>query len=208
MPAARRQLWMVALAFVILGVGVSIVYFRMRSGDIQLAQGRQLYDAGKYELAEMAYRRATEAEPMNAEAWYWLGISCKNQGKDKEAADALAKATELRPKDVNWWFDCAEALQWANRFDKAEAAWGQVLALLPPEDNRVRKAQINLARVLAAQHKTDQAIDLLSKVLAHSEDRQVRFVLAELLGYAGRFEESTKEYSRALGDQPASKPEK
>lgn len=208
MPAARRQLWMVALAFVILGVGIYFVYFRMRSGDIQLAQGRQLYDAGKYNFAEMAYRKATEAEPMNAEAWYWLGISCKNQGKDKEAADALAKATEFRPKDVNWWFECAEALQWANRFDKAEAAWGRVLALLSPEDNRARKAQINLARVLAAQHKTDQAIDLLSKVLAQSEDRQVRFVLAELLGYAGRFEESTKEYSRALGDQPASKPEK
>jgi cytochrome c-type biogenesis protein CcmH/NrfG len=208
MPAARRQLWLVALGFVVLGVAVYLLYFRLRGGDIQLAQGRSLFDKGKYEFAELAYEKAVQADPANANAWYWLGITLKNEGKDKPAADALLKATELRPKNVNWLFECAEALQWAERFGEAEATWRKVLDMLPENDLRRVKAQMDLARVLAGQHKGDQAIDLLKQMLAQKEDRRVRSLLAELLAYAGRYDESIEQFRHVVGEEPSSKPEK
>ncbi len=207
MPAARRQLWLVALAFVILGAGIYLFYFRLRGADIQIAQGRHLYDQGKYALAEAAYEQAAKLSPEHADAWYWLGISRKNQGKDAEAAEALAQATELNPGNVNWWIESAEALQWAGRFVEADKAWRKALELLPPEDARVTKARVNLARVLVARGETAAALQVLNEMLARKDDRQLRFVMAELLGYAGKFEESAEQYRLALGDQPTTQPE-
>ncbi len=208
MPAAKRQLWLVALAFVVLGAGIYLFYFRLRGADIQIAQGRQLYDQGKYAMAEAAYENAVKLSPKHADAWYWLGISRKNQGKDAEAADALLQATQLDPENANWWIESAEALQWAGRFPEAEEAWRKVLELLPADDSRATKAKVNLARVLAAEKKIEPAIQLLNEMIARKDDRQLRFVMAELLGYAGKFEESAEQYRRALGDQPATQPEK
>jgi len=57
MPSPRRQLWLIVGLFIILGVAICVAYVKLRASDIQVAQGRQAYDAGKYALAEDAYRR-------------------------------------------------------------------------------------------------------------------------------------------------------
>lgn len=208
MPAARRQLWLVALIFLVAGGVICVGYLWLRASSIQLAQGRMAYDAGRYDLAEDAYVRAVTLAPNSAEAWYWLGISRKNQGKSKLAAEALEQAVTLKPRNASWQFECAEALQWAEQFAKAEQAWRRLLDMIPADDPRAIKGRLNLAKCLAAQGQLDRAVQMLQEMLAQKDDRNVRFVLAEILAYAGRLEESTEQWRRAFGSPPESKPEK
>lgn len=207
MPAVRRQLWLIAGLFIILGVVICVAYIKLRASDIQVAQGRQLYHKGKYDLAEEAYRQAVEMDSHNAEAWYWLGISCKNQGRMEPAADALVKATELSPDNLNWWFECAQALQWDSRFDSAEKAWSKFIEMAPTDDPRSFHARMNQARCILHGGDAEHAIRILKEMLAHQDNRDARFVLAELLGYAGKYDESIEEFRRALGEKPKTRPE-
>ena len=203
MPRSRTRLWLTALLFVALAVIIFFFYQHLRAGHIQAAEGRLEYNAGRFDLAEKAYARATQADPDNAEAWYWLGISRKNQGLSTTAADALAEATALNPDRIDWWIEYAEALQWAERFSEAEQAWQKVMALLPPDDPRLYQARENLALSMGGQGGTnvDRAVDMLEEILAKNEDRRVRFALAQVLAWAGRLEESKEQYSRALNSQ-------
>jgi len=200
MPRSGTRLWLTALLFVAIGFILFFAYQYLRAGHIQAAEGRQEYDKGKFDLAEKAYARATEADPDNADAWYWLGISRKNQGESATAADALAKATALSPKRIDWWIEYAEALQWAERFSEAEQAWQKVIALLPPDDPRLQKARDNLALSMGGQGgpNVDRAVNMLEGILAKNDDRRVRFTLAQVLAWAGRLEESKEQYRRAL----------
>jgi len=54
----------------------------------------------------------------------------------------------------------------------------------------------------------EHAIRMLEDMLARQDSREARFVLAELLGYAGRYDESIQEFRRALGEKPQTRPEK
>ncbi len=202
MDRAHSRMWFVTLFFIALGVSVGFVYRQLRGSEVQLAQGRRHYEVGKFDLAREYFAKAAKLDPKNADAWHDLGMSCKNLGKTAEAAKALAKATELRPKTPSWWFDYAETLQWLDKRPEAEHAWQRVIELLPPDDARVRQAKTSIARNLAAQGQTDRAIEILNKLLAEKDDRQVRFVLAEVLAWGGRFQESAEQYRRSLDSQP------
>jgi len=203
MLRSTTRLWLTAFLFVVLAVVLVILYQHIRAGHIQAAEGRKDYDAGKFDLAEGAYARATGLDPNNAEAWYWLGISRKNQGRSAEAADALAKATALNPDRLDWWFEYAEALQWSERFGESEKAWQSVIALLPPNDARLNKVRENLALSICGQGgpNVDRAVGMLEEILAKNEDRRVRCALAQVLAWAGRLEESEAQYRRALNPQ-------
>lgn len=208
MPAMTKHLLRMLIVFVVLGVAVVGSYFFFRAGNIQIAEGNKSYDVGKYDLAEHAYLRAVHVAPKNPEAWYWLGISRKCQGKSKLAAEALSQATSLAPDNPQWWYECAEALQWAERFGDAAAAWSRTLDLLSPDDGRILQIKMQMARCLVGAGRVDEAVKMLKDMLARRDDRRVRFVLAELLGFAGRLEESASEYRRAFGGSSETKPEK
>lgn len=203
MTRSGIRLWLTVAAFVAIAVIMFFAYKHLRAGHIQAAEGRKVYDVGKFDLAENAYARATEVDPDNADAWYWLGISRKNQGKSADAADALAEATSLNPDRIDWWIEYAEALQWAERFSEAEKAWQKAMDLLPTDDPRLHQARVNLARSMGGQGgaSVDRAVRMLEETLAHNEDRRVRFALAEVLAWAGRLEESKEQYRRALNSQ-------
>jgi len=205
MPRTSKQLWLPILLFAVIAVGVSVAYQRYRAGDIQMAEAQQAFKAERFDLAEAAYARATQVAPNNAEAWYWLGISRRNQGLVATAADALSKATELDDSHTVWWIACAETLQWSKRFAEAEKAWQRALdqlkpkdGQLKPKDGRMIEIQINMARSIASQGEIDRAQKLLEDLLAVQDDPQIRSVLAELLAGAGRFEESANQYRKAL----------
>ncbi|NLX22566.1 MAG: tetratricopeptide repeat protein [Phycisphaerae bacterium] len=201
MGRVKRQVLLAAGVFVVLGIALGLLYLQVRAGSIQAAEGRRVYDTGRFELAEQAFERATRANPKEPDPWYWLGMSRRNQGQPARAAEAFARATALEPQRVDWWVDYAQALQWAEQFKQAEEAWGRVLALLPPHDERVRPARLDQVRCVRGQKQFDRAIGLLEDILAHEDDYRVRLLLGETLAYAGRFDESTEQYRRALSAQ-------
>lgn len=194
---SRQMRWICALMIVVTAVTV-VGYHFLRAGDIQLAQARRAFDAGRFDVAEEALERATHVDPNHPEAWRWLGITRKCLGDIPGSADALARAVELNDGDVNWWFDAAQVQQWARRFDEAEHAWKRTLELLPPDDGRVGEARTNLARVMVFQGDVDRGVTIFTEMLDSANDPDLRFVLAELLMWAGRLEESAEHYRLAL----------
>ncbi len=59
MNRTRRRLWLVSLIFILLGVAVGLLYQKLRGGEIRLAEGRRLYEAGRFDLAESSFQQAT-----------------------------------------------------------------------------------------------------------------------------------------------------
>jgi len=56
-----------------------------------------LVDAGDWTSAETAARAAIAREPRNADAWQGLGYALMRQDRNREAAEALRTAVEIRP---------------------------------------------------------------------------------------------------------------
>jgi len=67
--------------------------------ELAVKSAKVLFDAGQTEPAIAAYQKLLEADPANADAWYWLGMAYANAAKFKESADALQTFVEKAPND-------------------------------------------------------------------------------------------------------------
>jgi CheY-like chemotaxis protein len=110
-------------------------------------EGAKALAGGRLEEGVSLCRRATEIDPLSAEAHYYLGHSLSRQGMLFEAVAALERAAELRP-DADLTHSClallyerlgfrrAAALAWARAAetcrdpDRGERIQGRLLALL------------------------------------------------------------------------------
>jgi tetratricopeptide (TPR) repeat protein len=52
---------------------------------------------GGIDLAIKDFRKAIELNPMNADAWLWLGVALRKDNQHAEAHKAIAKSLELNP---------------------------------------------------------------------------------------------------------------
>lgn len=66
-----------------------------------------LEEAGRYEDAEPAFRRALALDPKLDRAWYGLGLVLIRLGRPAEAVTALKKNTELQPMSPYGWYQLA-----------------------------------------------------------------------------------------------------
>lgn len=53
---------------------------------------------GGFDIAIADFRKATELDPKNADAWLWLGMGLRKQNKDAEARQAFTRSLELDPQ--------------------------------------------------------------------------------------------------------------
>jgi tetratricopeptide (TPR) repeat protein len=75
----------------------------LQRGKLRYAQGRA--DSTKYAEAAPFFERKIELDPKSDEAYYYLGLSRREQGRMPEALAALQKANELSPikPDRRFW---------------------------------------------------------------------------------------------------------
>lgn len=85
-----------------------------------------LFKEKKFPDARVAFEKLAAAEPQNAAAAYYLGLTLSRRGDPKaldEAAPWLEKATTLDPKNAHYLFDCGGAyLQLAQRHTSLSSA--------------------------------------------------------------------------------------
>lgn len=85
-----------------------------------------LYEAKKYPEARAALEKLTAAEPNNAAAAYYYGMTLRRRGDGKAIEDAvpwLAKAVELEPNNATYLADFGgSSLQLANKKSSISAA--------------------------------------------------------------------------------------
>lgn len=66
-----------------------------------------LEEAGRYDEAIAAFRRAVELDPKLDRAWYGLGLTLIRQRRLDEAVDALERNTKLQPMSPYGWYQLA-----------------------------------------------------------------------------------------------------
>jgi tetratricopeptide (TPR) repeat protein len=78
--------------------------------------------------AEAAFRAATRADPLFAEAWYNLSDLSDEQGRSEAAIDCLRRALRAAPEYADAMFNLALLLQRNNKHAEAAEYWRRYLA--------------------------------------------------------------------------------
>ena len=74
------------------------------------ARAKKHFDEGRYENAQVEYRKALQSEPKRAEIWRELGLTYMKQSKPEQAHESFNQALVLRPDDVDAARDLAQLL--------------------------------------------------------------------------------------------------
>jgi len=168
---------------------------------VLLRRGQQFGRAGRFDLAEQAFRAAVTSDPVSAEARANLGISLANVGKVQEARDQLAESVRLDDSNALAHFSLAVVY---DRLGDDKAARAQYFSALRREPNHV-EAQVYLADLLARTGEADQAVAQYRRALkAYGHSPRIELSLAMALIKAGRRAEARRTLEQALAAEPGS----
>ena len=131
-----------------------------------LAQARACQIAGDLRGAERHYRRALEADSVNAEILYRLGDTCQALGKLSEAVAILERAVRIKPDFSEAHNTLGAVLGRQGMLAEATASLQRSLELTP----NFAEAYYNLAAVAVCQNKFEEAAACWRRALALKPD--------------------------------------
>ena len=131
----------------------------VRGERLRVVQGRQLYDAGQFEAAADAFRRALDASPASAAARGNLGLALAQLGKLDEAVDNLQRAFRDAPEDIAIRSTLVRGLLRLSRYDDAIAVLRQVTTIDPDNEETI----VSLAILLSNRARFGEAIGVLDQ---------------------------------------------
>ncbi len=106
-----------------------------------------LLQAGKVREAEVAVRRAINADPLDAEAHALYGVVLDQLGRREEAENAFRRALILDPKSAGAWANLGVLLVRAGRGEEGAKAFEEALRLSPNHAEAAHNlALLHLAR--------------------------------------------------------------
>jgi protein O-GlcNAc transferase len=155
--------------------------------------------AGKWQDAEIAYRRALDRKKDYPEGYYNLGRALSAQGKLEEAAEAYRHALTLRPDHAETCLNLSNTLQAQGKLEEAAEACQRALSLKP----RLVAAHNNLGNILLAQNRFEAALAAYSRALELQPDlAEAHHNRGLALLNAGRAEEAVTCCRQALSHKP------
>ncbi|MDH4130624.1 MAG: tetratricopeptide repeat protein [Gemmatimonadota bacterium] len=143
-------------------VGVALVSLLATRLHAQAATGDSAWAAGEYYRARLAYQKALEDDPRNAQALFRLGILASWDGLLDSSLTLLARARTAEPRDPEIRLHQAKVLSWAGRYGEAVAQYDSLLAEQP--DNQ--EAALGRARTLSWSGRLTEADDSYATMLA------------------------------------------
>jgi len=162
-------------------------------------RGQRAGKAGRYDLAEAAFRAAVEADPTSAEAIENLGISLANLGRLEEAQRQLSQSISMDDKNALAHFSLAVVL---DRQGLDRQAIDQYQAALERDQTNLQ-ARVYLADAKMRIDRAEEAATLYGQALKQSPDSvRVRVSLAMANVKAGHYGEARKVLEAAILSQP------
>jgi Flp pilus assembly protein TadD len=147
-------------------------------------------------LAVLASRRRGPFRPEDqAVAHRRMGGALDRLGRFAQAEVHFKQALKSSPKDPKVWNDAGYSYYLQGRWVDAERAL-RTAHKLAPDDERIR---VNLGLALAAAHKQDEALSLLSQM---SGDAVGHANVGYLLAATGQFDLARRQYETALALRP------
>ncbi|MGH2517830.1 MAG: tetratricopeptide repeat protein, partial [Ktedonobacterales bacterium] len=165
------------------------------------AEGAAHRTASQPDAAHLAFTRARQLDPRNAEISYQLGETCLELGRLAEAEGELRDALALRPRH-------APTLVALGRLHAIRKEWDEALAVLrqaaecdPPDAT----AYMELGRALLGRQRPAEAVHALERAVAlMPASADVQIALGVGLSAIGRRAAARKALSRALELDPTS----
>ena len=159
-----------------------------------------LFEENNLIQAKSLYAKVCELDPIDAEAWFFLGIINSKLGFDEDAEQCLKRVVSLQPRRPEVHFNLGNILNQRDKAAEAEAAYREALHLKP---NFVA-AHMNLATLLKKQGRYDESLtEHRETVLLEPTHADAHFNLGNLLKDMGHFEEAESSYREALRLNPA-----
>jgi tetratricopeptide (TPR) repeat protein len=186
-------------------------------GDVRVntALGINYFKKARFEDAEHLFRKALErltdkyTSPKDGEAFYYLGLTLKAQGRDEAAFDALYKATWSLAWRAAGYFELAEiaakrgetarALDLVNRSLEANAPNTRALNLKAALLRRLGRPEEALQILASASGRTDplDVRALAERWLASKRQEDASVLTAVMVAHAATGLETAAEYLTA-----------
>jgi tetratricopeptide (TPR) repeat protein len=96
-----------------------------------LDEGERHLEAGDWEAAEAAFRRAIESDTSSHVAYSKLGVALARQRRLGEAEQAFAKAVSLNPRYAPAWSNLGNVYRETGRLQQALEAYQRAIAADP-----------------------------------------------------------------------------
>jgi tetratricopeptide (TPR) repeat protein len=155
---------------------------------------KRLYDAGQFEGAAEAFRRALDASPDSAAARGNLGLALSQLGRLDEAVPHLQRAFADAPDDTAIRSTLVRGLLRLSRYEEAIAVLRRVASLDPDHEESV----VSLAILLSNRGRFGEALLILEQAdQRHPIGMSIATTLARLL--ASSPDRSLRDGTRALG---------
>lgn len=121
------------------------------------AEGEAARQAGDLARAQIAFTRARQLDPRDADICRLLGLTCLDLGQPAQAEGELRAALELNPGDALALVGLGRAAAATGRWDEAITHARAALAAQPDEPS----AHLELGRALLARQRTPEAVRAL-----------------------------------------------
>src|SRR5256885_13326115 len=173
---------------------------KVAASRTRVRRGQRLGKAGRFDLAELEFRAAVEADPTNADAIANLGISLANLGRVDEAQRRLTESLAINNSNAMAHLSLAVVL---DRQGLDQPATKEYLAALDSDASNLQ-APVYLADAKMRMGLPEEAARLYRQALEQSPNSsrmQISLALANIR--AGQFNEARKVLEAALKAQPA-----
>lgn len=157
------------------------------------------FQAGRYAAMEHEARALLRAHPDNGKGWHLFGLSLVVRGQGAAALEALTRASELLPRDVDVWDHLGSANLQLGRYPEAVAAFCRALSLRPDyaaSHNNLGNAYLALGRPKDAETEYGRALR------CQPDYPQAQGNLGLALQAQGRLDEALACYDQALAASP------
>ncbi|MGB1204909.1 MAG: tetratricopeptide repeat protein [Chitinophagales bacterium] len=170
-----------------------------KDADIALELGKNYFYIQNFAVAHQQLAKAIELENDNAMAYFWQGMTFRDEEKPKEAAQSLEKALELDAEMYNAAIMLAQTYS-DKKNDKAIVFYDKAIALKPLET----EANYGKAMFLQNNGKADKALAEYRKIIVKNPQHQdSHYNTAYIFYNKGEYEKAYKSFDMAIKVSPA-----
>jgi tetratricopeptide (TPR) repeat protein len=172
---------------------------KVAASRVLLRRGQRFGKAGRFDLAEKAFRAAVEADPTDAEAIANLGISLANLGRNEEARRRLAESLAMDDSNALAHFSLGVV---HDRLGHDQTAIDEYAAALKRDPDNAQ-ARVYMADAMLRGGRAAEAAQLYRDALDKSPgSSRMQYSLAIAYIRAGKPGDARKILEAALAAQP------
>jgi tetratricopeptide (TPR) repeat protein len=161
--------------------------------------GVSLYEAGQYQQAIDAYKKAVQLNPGSADANYNLGMAYSSLGQYKEAIEAYKRAIHIKPDYEAVYYNLGHAYSNLKQYDNSVKAFRHAIREKPD----YIEAYYGLGNAYLDSGKDEKAIHTFEEAIRLKPDNPYAYFNLGLLYFpSGPYAEAIDAFTQAIVRDP------